>query len=192
MRRREFLAAGAALALLPRARAARASAPRLVRAAPARAAIAGSGYPDTEVWAYDGTVPGPELRYRQGERLSILVENRLPQETTVHWHGIRLPNPMDGVPHLTQPPIAKGGRFLYEFDLPDAGTFWYHPHLASPEQVGRGLYGALVVEERDRRPKRTAISSGCWVTGGSIARRVSAKTSATSSTRATPAGSETR
>ena len=62
----------------------------------------------------------------------------------------RLPNPMDGVPGVTQKPIAaNGGRFVYEFDLPDAGTFWYHPHLGSPEQVARGLYGALIVEERE-------------------------------------------
>jgi FtsP/CotA-like multicopper oxidase with cupredoxin domain len=95
-------------------------------------------------------VPGPELRFRQGERLRIEVQNDLPVDTTVHWHGLRLPNAMDGVPHVTQPPIAaKGGRFTYEFDLPDAGTFWYHPHLGSPEQVARGLYGALIVEERE-------------------------------------------
>jgi FtsP/CotA-like multicopper oxidase with cupredoxin domain len=87
---------------------------------------------------------------RQGERLRIEVQNDLPVDTTVHWHGLRLPNAMDGVPHVTQPPIAaKGGRFTYEFDLPDAGTFWYHPHLGSPEQVARGLYGALIVEERE-------------------------------------------
>jgi FtsP/CotA-like multicopper oxidase with cupredoxin domain len=94
-------------------------------------------------------VPGPELRFRQGERLRIEVENALSVPTTVHWHGIRLPNGMDGVPGVTQKPIAEGGRFLYEFDLPDAGTYWYHPHLGSPEQVGRGLYGALIVEERE-------------------------------------------
>jgi FtsP/CotA-like multicopper oxidase with cupredoxin domain len=123
---------------------------RRLRIAPARQALVGAGNPVTPVWAYDGTVPGPELRYRQGERLRIEVENALDVETTVHWHGIRLPNGMDGVPHLTQPPIAaQGGRFLYEFDLPDAGTYWYHPHLGSPEQVARGLYGALIVEERE-------------------------------------------
>ena len=93
-------------------------------------------------------MPGRVLRARQGERLRIVVDNRLPVETSVHWHGIRLPNAMDGVPHVTQPPIAAGGgRFTYEFALPDAGTFWYHPHLGSSEQLGRGLYGALVVEE---------------------------------------------
>ena len=95
-------------------------------------------------------MPGPELRLRQGERLRVEVENRLGAPTTVHWHGIRLPNAMDGVPDVTQPAIAaNGGRFVYDFMLPDAGTFWYHPHLGAPEQVGRGLYGALVVEERD-------------------------------------------
>lgn len=105
-------------------------------------------YPQTAVWGYNGTVPGPELRLRQGERLRVTVENRLDEGTTVHWHGIRLPNAMDGVPHLTQKPIAaNGGKFLYEFNVPDAGTYWYHPHQRSFEQVGRGLYGALIVEE---------------------------------------------
>ena len=95
-------------------------------------------------------MPGPELRFRQGDRLKIAFENALAAGTTVHWHGIRLPNAMDGVPHLTQAPIAaNGGRFLYEFALPDAGTYWYHPHLGNPEQVARGLYGALIVEERE-------------------------------------------
>jgi len=76
------------------------------------------------------------------------VENRLGAPTTVHWHGIRLPNAMDGVPGVTQLAIApNGGRFVYDFALPDAGTFWYHPHLGAPEQVARGLYGALIVEE---------------------------------------------
>ena len=78
-----------------------------------------------------------------------MVENRLEEETTVHWHGLRVPNAMDGVPHLTQPPIAPGATFVYAFDLPDAGTYWYHPHQRSFEQVGRGLYGPLIVEERE-------------------------------------------
>jgi len=107
-------------------------------------------YPQTAIWGYNGNVPGPELRLRQGERLRVAVENQLDEETTVHWHGIRLPNAMDGVPHLTQKPIAaNGGKFLYEFDVPDAGTYWYHPHQRSYEQVGRGLYGPLIIEERE-------------------------------------------
>lgn len=152
MNRRQFLTLVAAAAALPKAHA-QGERTRKLRAAPARQSLVGSQYPDTAVWAYDGKVPGPELRFRQGERLRIEVENALEVDTTVHFHGIRLPNAMDGVPHLTQAPIAaKGGRFVYEFDLPDAGTYWYHPHLGSPEQVGRGLYGALVVVEEAAAP----------------------------------------
>jgi FtsP/CotA-like multicopper oxidase with cupredoxin domain len=148
MKRRQFLSL-ASLAALPRLASAQPR-PRILRVAPARQHLVGAPNPDTAVWAYDSGVPGPELRLRQGERLRIEVQNDLPVDTTVHWHGLRLPNAMDGVPHVTQPPIAaKGGRFTYEFDLPDAGTFWYHPHLGSPEQVARGLYGALIVEERE-------------------------------------------
>ena len=154
MNRRDFLgmaAGAAALRLAPLARAVTSA--RALSIGPVEQALVGASGPRTAAWAYNGTVPGPELRLRQGERLRIEVENGLDVETTVHWHGIRLPNAMDGVPHLTQPPIAaNGGRFLYEFDLPDAGTFWYHPHLGSPEQVGRGLYGALIVEERNPPP----------------------------------------
>jgi FtsP/CotA-like multicopper oxidase with cupredoxin domain len=148
MNRRQFLALGT-LALAPDITSSQESTQRLQVAA-ARQSLAGAAHPATDVWAYNGTVPGPVLRYRQGERLRIEVENTLDAETTVHWHGVRLPNAMDGVPHVTQAPItARGGRFTYEFDLPDAGTFWYHPHLGSPEQVGRGLYGALIIEERE-------------------------------------------
>jgi FtsP/CotA-like multicopper oxidase with cupredoxin domain len=146
MKRRQFLSL-ASLAALPGLAGAQA---RILRVAPARQHLVGAPNPDTAVWAYDGGVPGPELRLRQGERLRIEVQNDLPVDTTMHWHGLRLPNAMDGVPGVTQRPIAaNGGRFVYEFDLPDAGTFWYHPHLGSPEQVARGLYGALIVEERE-------------------------------------------
>jgi FtsP/CotA-like multicopper oxidase with cupredoxin domain len=87
---------------------------------------------------------------RQGERLRVAVANRLDEGTTVHWHGLRVPNAMDGVPGLTQAPIpAAGGKFVYEFDLPDAGTYWYHPHSRSYEQVARGLAGVLIVAERE-------------------------------------------
>ncbi len=131
--RRDFLRTSSALAgaLAMPAWPARAGEPVGLQPRVARVPLAGSGYPPTEVWGYGGTVPGPVLRARQGDRLRVVVDNRLPVETTVHWHGIRLPNAMDGVPHVTQPPIAAGGgRFTYEFALPDAGTFWYHPHLA--------------------------------------------------------------
>jgi FtsP/CotA-like multicopper oxidase with cupredoxin domain len=108
----------------------------------------GDGHPDTAVWAYDGTVPGPELRVRQGDPLRVVVNNKLGEGTTVHWHGIRLPNAMDGVPGITQPLIRSGESFIYEFTPPDAGTFWYHPHADTLQQLERGLAGALIVEER--------------------------------------------
>ena len=101
-----------------------------------------------QVWSYNGEVPGTEIRARQGDRLRVIVENGLEEETTVHWHGVRVPNRMDGVPHLTQEPIKPGGSFTYEFDLHDAGTFWYHPHQRSFEQVARGLYAPLIIEEK--------------------------------------------
>jgi FtsP/CotA-like multicopper oxidase with cupredoxin domain len=119
-------------------------------ASPGRAPLVGGSYPETPVWSYNGAVPGPEIRVRQGERLRVTVENQLAEGTTVHWHGLRVPNAMDGVPHLTQKPIAAGETFVYEFEVPDAGTYWYHPHQRSFEQVGRGLYGPLIVEERER------------------------------------------
>jgi FtsP/CotA-like multicopper oxidase with cupredoxin domain len=114
-----------------------------------RQRLISNAYPETEVWAYQQSVPGPTLRYRQGDTLRVELENNLPDETTIHWHGIRVPNAMDGVPHITQAPVRPNGRFIYEFALPDAGTYWYHPHSRSHEQVARGLYGALIVEERD-------------------------------------------
>ncbi|WP_207621459.1 multicopper oxidase family protein [Chelativorans oligotrophicus] len=122
---------------------------RRIVAVPARARLAGADHPATDVWSYDGMVPGPLVRLRQGEPARLIIENRLNQETTVHWHGIRLPNPMDGVPGLTQPPIKPGESFAYEFTPSDAGTFWYHPHANSLEQLGRGLAGAVIVEERE-------------------------------------------
>ena len=122
-------------------------APRVLRAAPAEVPLLGEGYPKTAVWGFDGQVPGPELRVRQGDMLRVELRNELPEPTTIHWHGLRVPHAMDGVPHLTQPPVPPGGRFTYAFRCEDAGTFWYHPHANSPEQLGRGLAGALIVEE---------------------------------------------
>jgi FtsP/CotA-like multicopper oxidase with cupredoxin domain len=103
----------------------------------------------TAVWQYNQQTPGPVIRVRQGERLQIPFHNRLAQPTSVHWHGLRIPNPMDGVPGMTQSPIEPDGQFLYDFSPPDAGTFWYHTHNRSWEQMARGLQGALIVEERE-------------------------------------------
>ncbi len=87
------------------------------------------------------------MRYRRGDHLSATLENGLPQDTTIHWHGLRLPNAMDGVPGLTQDAVKPGETFDYRFDLNDAGTYWYHSHQKSWEQVARGLHGPLIVEE---------------------------------------------
>jgi len=141
----------AAAALLPRvARTAMDSVKDLtltLTAAPGRAPLVGASYPSTDVWCYGNSIPGPEFRVRQGEPVRVVVRNQLSEDTTVHWHGIRLPNAMDGVPGLTQPPIKPGEQFTYEFTPPDAGTFWYHPHADSLQQLGRGMAGALIVEE---------------------------------------------
>ncbi len=149
--RRSLLTGGAALAttaFLPsRPRGAKAASDVHLTAGTARVRLRDQPSPETAVWAYDGAVPGPTIRVRQGDKVRVAVENRLQEETTVHWHGVRVPNAMDGVPYLTQKPIAPGETFVYEFAPPDAGTFWYHPHQRSFEQVGRGLYGALIVEE---------------------------------------------
>ncbi len=104
------------------------------------------------VWAYNGQVPGPVFRVKKGDTVRVHFENRLPQATTVHWHGVRVPNAMDGVPGVTQPPVQPGHSFAYEFVARDAGTFWFHPHMRSSEQVERGLFGVLVVEDREPPP----------------------------------------
>ncbi len=116
---------------------------------PGRAPLLPAPYPETEIWGYDGRVPGPEIRLRQGDRVEVQVVNELAQPTTVHWHGLRIANAMDGVPELTQPPIRPGETFTYRFTVPDAGTYWYHPHTLSSQQIAHGLYGPLIVEEPD-------------------------------------------
>ena len=154
LRRRSLLklgGAGAALTALPPWANAALAATRpnatALRAAPTTAPILGAGRPRTDVLAYNGMVSGPVLRLRQGEPFRSTVTNGLDQGTTVHWHGIRLPNAMDGVPGLTQPPIRPSADFHYAFTPPDAGTYWYHPHDHTAHQMGRGMAGALIVAE---------------------------------------------
>jgi FtsP/CotA-like multicopper oxidase with cupredoxin domain len=101
----------------------------------------------TAMLGFNGSTPGPTLRVRRGERVNIDVENGLDEGTSVHWHGIRLENKMDGVPMLTQDLIAPAETKTYSFVPPDAGTYWYHSHFISHEQVARGMMGPLIVED---------------------------------------------
>ncbi|WP_425091015.1 multicopper oxidase family protein [Tropicimonas sp. S265A] len=130
------------------------TAPLLV-ARPGTARLAPEAYPETEIWGYGGTLPGPLLRVNQGARVTQRFVNELPQASSVHWHGIRIDNAMDGVPGMTQEAVLPGQDFLYDFEVPDAGTYWYHPHNRTYEQMARGMYGALIVEERDGGPEVT-------------------------------------
>lgn len=147
MRRRTFLGGASALVMLPRATFAAPITELSARESSVR--IAPPEYPETRVWTFDGLAPGPEIRVAQGARLTRRFRNVLDVPSSVHWHGIRIDNAMDGVPGVTQAPVEPGARFDYDFTCPDAGTFWYHSHLRANEQVERGLYGVLVVEETE-------------------------------------------
>lgn len=107
------------------------------------------GGKSVRTWAYNGKVPGPEIRVRKGETLRVDVTNRLPVDTSVHWHGLAIVNDMDGVPPLTQAPIAAGRKFTYDFVVPDAGTYWGHSHVGT--QLDRGLYFPLIIEDPDEK-----------------------------------------
>lgn len=147
--RRQFLLGTVALGLTPW-RTQAATAPHVLEAKVAKIQLVDAqfgDYPETEIWGYNGGVPGPLLRFKQGDTLRQTLRNSLPHPTAIHWHGLRLPNAMDGVPGFTQQAVQTGDTFAYEFPLLDAGTYWYHSHNHSTEQVARGLYGALVVEE---------------------------------------------
>lgn len=111
------------------------------------ARVATTSYVDgksTTVWTYGGTVPGPLIDLAVGDTLIVHFTNSLPESTTIHWHGIRLPNAMDGSPAV-QKPIAPGTTFDYRFTLKDAGLFWFHPHVRSDAQTAKGLYGVIRV-----------------------------------------------
>lgn len=99
-----------------------------------------------EMWAFNGTVPGPEVRVTQGDRLRVTLVNHLPVATSIHWHGISLPNAEDGVTGVTQDAVPPGSSYNYEFVVKDAGSYLYHSHQDSFHQVLQGLFGALVVE----------------------------------------------
>ena len=88
------------------------------------------------LWGYNGTAPGPTIQVNQGDRVRIIVDNHLPEPTSMHWHGFEIPFDMDGAPGLSQAPISPGGRFSYEFTLHQEGTYFYHSHMAMQEMMG--------------------------------------------------------
>lgn len=103
-----------------------------------------------DAFAYNGTLPGPEIRVTEGDRVRFVVKNELPESTSVHWHGLNVPNSQDGVPFITQPPIKPGETFTYEFVADPSGSHMYHSHHNAMEQVGKGLLGAFIVEPKDK------------------------------------------
>jgi FtsP/CotA-like multicopper oxidase with cupredoxin domain len=103
-----------------------------------------------EVWGYNEQIPGPTLRFREGDKLRVYFRNDLDEASSVHWHGLIVPYSMDGVGLLQQPPVMPGETFVYEFTVPSTpGTFMYHAHMNDMEQVSMGLSGAFIVEPRD-------------------------------------------
>ena len=102
----------------------------------------------SKAWAYNGQVPGPQIRVREGDRVRVNLTNKLPESTAIHFHGLELPNDQDGVPFLTQPPVKPGEAYTYEFTVPNAGSHMYHSHHNAAMQVGLGLLGAFIVEPR--------------------------------------------
>jgi FtsP/CotA-like multicopper oxidase with cupredoxin domain len=122
---------------------------RILEARKASQRILPSPAGETDVWGYDGQVPGPVLRVKAGEEVAVRLVNKLDQPTSLHWHGVRIDNAMEGVVGLTQKPVAPGASFDYRFKVPDSGLYLYRPYVApfTSEQVARGLYGILIVDE---------------------------------------------
>ena len=106
---------------------------------------------DTQVtaWTYNGTVPGPLIRVTEGDKVRVVFTNNLPKPTTIHWHGLSVPNNMDGVPPLTQDAIQPGQTFTYAFEAKPAGTFMYHSHVDTDTQINIGLFGGFIVDPKN-------------------------------------------
>jgi manganese oxidase len=117
---------------------------------------------------YNGQVPGPLIRVTEGDTIRVTLKNELTQATTIHWHGLHIPNAMDGVAGVTQPPIKPGESFTYEFPASHAGTFMYHSHLNATAQIDRGLYGPIIIDPATPPPTRFdkdfTMMLGAWNT----------------------------
>ncbi|WP_422383704.1 multicopper oxidase domain-containing protein [Roseibium album] len=130
-----------------------------LKAANGKAHLYGDKGGASDLWLYNNRLPGPEIRVKQGEKVRVRFINELDEPTSIHWHGIRIDNTMDGVAGLTQPAVKPGDSFDYDFVVPDAGTYWYHAHNMSWNQVPRGLSGPLIVDEHKQLfPPETDIT----------------------------------
>lgn len=149
MNRRHMLSVSAAAlaTAVPATRALAANRSLIIRAEPSDVRLSGVDGPASQMMTYNGTFPGAEIRLQQGDRLDARLDNALEEGTLIHWHGIRVPNAMDGVSMLTQEVLSPRQLFEYRFSVPDAGTYWYHAHYLSYDQVARGLFGPLIVTE---------------------------------------------
>jgi FtsP/CotA-like multicopper oxidase with cupredoxin domain len=119
--------------------------------------------------AYNRQIPGPEIRVKEGERVKIVLKNALREPTTIHWHGVDVPNPMDGVPGVTQKPVQPGETFVYEFEARPAGTRWYHTHFQEHRQLDLGLYAPLIIDPAEADPfpfdREYTLVFDDWATG---------------------------
>jgi FtsP/CotA-like multicopper oxidase with cupredoxin domain len=109
-----------------------------------------------KAWTYNRQLPGPQIRVKEGDRVRIILHNKLAESTVIHFHGLEVPNDQDGVPFITQPPVKPGASYTYEFTVPNAGSHMYHSHHNSMKQVGMGLLGAFIVEPKQPDPAHRA------------------------------------
>ncbi|MFX3618758.1 MAG: multicopper oxidase family protein [Sporolactobacillus sp.] len=117
------------------------------------------------VWTFNGSAPGPEIRVEKGQKIRVTLKNKLTAPVSIHWHGYPVPNKMDGIPGVTQDAVAPGKSFTYEFVADKTGTYWYHSHQDSVNQVDRGLYGAFIVEDpKEKYDKDYTLMLDEWVT----------------------------
>lgn len=118
----------------------------------------------TEAITFNGTVPGPLIRAKEGDTIRVVLKNSLKEETSIHWHGLHVPNKMDGVPSFTQHAVKPGETFTYEFTANHAGTYMYHSHFNSIEQIDKGLYGLLIIDPKNETVKHDREYS--YIIGG--------------------------
>lgn len=120
------------------------------------------------VWTFNNSVPGPQIRVKQGDQVNITLKNELPEPVTIHWHGVPVPNAMDGIPGVTQNAVQPGQSFVYEFKADVPGTYWYHSHQDGVNQVDKGLYGSFVVESKEDNVDRDyTLVLDEWMSSGS-------------------------